>query len=80
MTDRIVVTPQMFKEVFEDDRRGALLLQFLIDKFVRPPVTEGGIDAVLKTYQRAGQRAPLDYISAMIDRANGVDPNEDQGE
>lgn len=66
------VTPEMFREVFEQHPTGALILEHLINRFTRPAVTEGGIDAVLKTYLRQGQRQPLDYILAQMNRANGV--------
>lgn len=66
------VTPQMFKEIFEDHPSGRIVLEHLIGRFVRPSVTEGGIDAVLKTYQRIGQRVPLDYIVTQLNRANGA--------
>lgn len=66
------ITPQMFKEVFEDHPVGRIILDHLIVKFTRPAVTEGGIDAVLKTYLRQGTRMPLDYIVGQINRAHGV--------
>lgn len=71
-------TPQDYADLFEVDRRGQRILEDLIARFIRPPVTDGGIDAVLKTYERLGQRKPLDYIMNQINRANGVaaDPNE----
>lgn len=70
------VTPEMFKEVFEEHPTGRLILESLIVKFTRPPVTEGGIDAVLKTYLRQGTRMPLDYIVNQINRANGLAPTQ----
>ena len=66
------VTPEMFKELFEDHPTGRLVLEALIVKFTRPAVTDGGIDAVLKTYLRQGTRMPLDYIVNQINRAHGV--------
>jgi hypothetical protein len=72
------VTPAMYKEVFEDGRTGQLVLEHLIQVFTEQAVTSGGIDAVLKTYQRMGQRRVLDFIITQINRAHGVpDP---QGE
>ena len=53
-------------------RTTGLVLDHLIVKFTRPAVTEGGIDAVLKTYMRQGTRMPLDYIVTQINRAHGV--------
>lgn len=71
-------TPDLYKQVFEDDRRGAAILEHLTQLFARPAVTEGGIDAVLKTYHRDGQRRVLEFIVGQINRANGVqDPNEE---
>ena len=66
------VEPRLFAEVFEDDRRGAAILEHLTARFAQPVVTKGGIDAVLETYRRAGQRAVLDYILNQINRAHGV--------
>jgi hypothetical protein len=66
------ITPEMYREVFEEHPTGRLVLEHLIVKFTRPAVTDGGIDAVLKTYMRQGQRAPLDYIVTQMNRANGV--------
>ena len=70
------VTPEMFREVFEEHPTGRIVLDALIRRFTRPAVTEGGIDAVLKTFLHQGQRAPLDFIVMQINRANGVQPTE----
>lgn len=75
------VTPAMFKEVFEDSRAGQLVLEKLIQVFTQPAVTDGGIDAVLKTYQRMGQRRVLDHIINQINQAHGVpEPQGDHNE
>ncbi|KXJ63015.1 hypothetical protein AXY46_03075 [Achromobacter xylosoxidans] len=75
------VEPSVYKEIFEDDRRGAAVLEDLIQRFARPPVQTGGIDAVLQTYHRLGERRVMDFIAAQINRANGVpDPNAEPGE
>lgn len=73
-------TAQDYRDLFETDKRGARILEDLILRFTRPPVTDGGIDAVLKTYDRMGQRKPLDFIVNQINRANGVAVDETQGE
>lgn len=76
-----MIDAKAYKELFEDDRRGAAILEDLIQRFARPAVQTGGIDAVLQTYHRLGERKVLDFIAAQINRANGVpDPNADQGE
>ena len=69
-------TPEDYRDLFETDRRGARILEHLARVFIRPPVTEGGIDAVLKTFTHAGQRKPLDFIVTQINRANGVREEE----
>lgn len=65
-------SPQDYKDLFETDKRGAHILEHLARIFVKGPVTDGGIDAVLKTYMHEGQRKPLDFIVNQINRANGV--------
>ncbi|MFU1927509.1 hypothetical protein ACLQ9J_04170 [Bordetella hinzii] len=75
------VEPSVYKEIFEDDRRGAAVLEDLVQRFARPQVSNGGIDAVLKTYERGGMRLVLDFITAQINRANGVpDVNAEPGD
>lgn len=65
-------SPQDYADLFEIDKRGRRILEDLIRRFVRPSVSTGGIDAVLQTYDRAGQRKPLDFIMQQINRANGA--------
>lgn len=72
-------TAQDYKDLFEVDKRGQRILDDLIRRFIRPPVSVGGIDAVLQTYDRAGQRKPLDFIMQQINRANGA-PDDNQEE
>lgn len=75
------VDPSTYREIFEDDRRGAAVLEDLVARFARPAVTSGGIDAVLQTYQRDGMRRVIDYIVSQVNRANGVpDPNAETGD
>lgn len=74
-------TPQDYKAIFEDDNRGAAILEQLLMKFRPKVVTTGGIDAVLQTYRHAAHRELLEWIVSQINRANGVpDPNADNGE
>ena len=70
------VTPELFREVFEVDKRGAAILESLITRFSQPAVTEGGIDAVLKTYERMGSTKVVHFIVGQINRANGVAPTD----
>lgn len=73
------VTPDTYLDVFERHPAGAAVLEDLIARFTQPAVTDGGIDAVLKTYQRMGQRRVLDHIINQINRAQGV-PEQTTGE
>lgn len=61
-----------YARIFEADPMGAAILEELWRVFSRAAVTEGGIDAVLKTYERAGQRNVLEFIARKINQANGV--------
>lgn len=67
-----MTTPQTYRRIFEDNADGVLILEDLIKRFSQPQVSAGGIDAVLKTYERGGMRKVLDYILGQINRANGV--------
>lgn len=73
-------TAEDYRELFETDKRGARILDDLVLRFVRPAVNKGGIDAVLQTYQRMGARELIDFIANQINRANGVQVDENQGE
>lgn len=81
MTER---TPQelaaLYHDVFDEDKRGAAILEDLVRRFTRPPVTEGGIDAVLKTYERMGMRRVVEYIVMQVNRANGVPTQQEDEE
>jgi len=70
--------PKEYAALFEDDTRGAAILEHLTLTFARPAVVKGGIDAVLETYQRDGQRRVLEFIVNQINRAHGVDVNEEE--
>lgn len=68
------VTPALFREIFETDKRGAAILEALVERFSQPAVTDGGIDAVLKTYERMGSNRVVQYIVGQINMANGATP------
>jgi hypothetical protein len=61
--------------IFEENVTGAVVFEDLFRRFAaRAKVhTQGGIDAVLKTYQDAAHREVLDYIVTRCNRARGVD-------
>lgn len=66
------VEPIVYAQLFERDAGGAAILEELVRLFARPAVSDGGIEAILKTYERAGQRKVLDFIMSKINQANGV--------
>lgn len=72
------VPPETYAAVFEADTRGAAILEELVRVFAKSAVTDGGIDAVLKTYYRAGARSVIDFLLRKIDRAHGVEPIEQE--
>lgn len=76
----IEVTPELYRAIFEQDRRGAAILEKLVQRFSRPAVTEGGIDAVLKTYSRMGEQAVVQHIVRQINLANGVNDQQENDE
>lgn len=74
---RVPVDPAAYARLFEADPEGAAILEELVVLFARPAVLEGGIDAVLKTYDRNGARRVLDFITNRINLANGVQSHDD---
>lgn len=65
------VDPRLFADVFEDDRRGAAILEHLAIRFPGKTVLKGGVDAVLQTYYHDGQRSVIDYINLQLQKAHG---------
>lgn len=64
---------QLYLDVFETDARGAAIFEDLFKRFGKGGViTDGGIDAVLKTYKGAAHRQVLDYIVRMVNAGRGV--------
>jgi hypothetical protein len=76
MSRQVDVTPELYREIFEVDKRGAAILEALIVRFSQPAVTDGGIDAVLKTYERMGSTKVVQFIVGQINRANNVAPTD----
>lgn len=65
----------VYHDIFEVDKRGAAIFEDLYHRFASKAKvhTNGGIDAVLKTYQDAAHREVIEYIVTMVNRGNGVD-------
>jgi hypothetical protein len=76
----------VFLDLFEVDRRGAEVFEVLYQRFgLSARVhTDGGIDAVLRTYRAAAHREVIDYIVMRCNRARGIvdepPPTPDQNE
>lgn len=70
--------PEVYARVFEGMPEGAQILEELVVRFHRPAVVEGGIDAILKTYQREGARKVVDFICTRINMAHGVTNYDDE--
>lgn len=73
-------TPQDYADLFEVDKRGARILEDLIQRFYRPPGKSGGIDRILDAHEFIGRRQVLDFIANQINRANGVPEDQTTGE
>ena len=74
MTDRIpdTPTPELYRQIFEIDVRGAAILEDLVRRFSKPAVTTGGIDAVLKTYLHQGENNVVQHIVRQLNKANSI--------
>lgn len=68
---------ETYRQVFEVDQRGAMLLEHMVRLFSKGAKVEGGIDAVLATYHRLGQNSVVQHIVAQINRANNVPTTEE---
>jgi hypothetical protein len=71
---------QLYRDILEHDARGQVLMEDLYQRFAAHGKvhTDGGIDAVLKTYRASAHREVIEYITRQINRGNGV--NESQPE
>jgi hypothetical protein len=64
----------LYHDLFEVDARGAVVMEDLYQRFAAHAKvhTEGGIDAVLKTYKDASKREVIDYMVRCINRHRAV--------
>jgi hypothetical protein len=72
----VEVTAELYRAIFEQDARGALILEHLVSLFSKPAVTNGGIDAILKTFLQQGEQNVVQHIVRQINRANSVGEND----
>lgn len=71
--------PHLYKAIFEDDRRGQVLLEDLQRRFcLRPDPNDFSQEGMLRGFVRTHQREVVEYIVRMINRAAGVDDAEPQ--
>lgn len=73
-----VPSPLDYKAIFEDDRRGAALLEDLTRRFAGKVYVKGGHEADRQTCYNAGQRDVVEFIVSQINRAHGVDFNQEK--
>ncbi len=71
-------TPAEYKALFEDDRRGAAILEHLTRMFASKVYVHGGHEADRETCYRAGKRDVIEFIVTQCNRAHGVDSNEEE--
>lgn len=67
-------TPELYARVFENTPDGQVILEDLVARFARQALRRGGIDAILETYGRDGERRVVEFIVAQINRAAGIVP------
>jgi len=71
--DNVPVNPELYRQVFEVDRRGAAILEQLLTMFSKGAVTNGE-NAVYKTYKNLGNQEVVQFIAGQINIANGNEP------
>jgi hypothetical protein len=69
----------IYRDIFEVDARGQAIYDDLYKRFGASAKvhTDGGIDAVLKTYKDAAQRSVIEYIVRMVNIGNGAEDVND---
>lgn len=81
MGERVtVVDAAMYMRVFEQHAEGALVLEDLVKRYARGPVYTGGIDGIRKSDHNAGARSVVEFITARLNQAHGVQDHEDHEE
>ena len=65
-------TPEDYALIFESHRVGQKILEDLIARFGHTRSHSEGIDRILDTFEKAGQRKVVDYIALQINKSHGV--------
>lgn len=64
-------------DIFEADRRGAAVFEYLTARWARSPKWEGGIDAVMANIRNVAYREVLDDLVILINQGReGESPPE----
>lgn len=71
---------ELYRQIFEVDKRGAAILEHMVTLFSKPASTTGGIDAVLKTYLHMGEHNVVQHIIKQLNRANSVPDTQENDE
>lgn len=82
MSDPSAALAELYRDLFEVDRRGIAVFDDLYRRFAASAKvhTDGGIDAVLKTYRAAAHREVIEHIVRQVNRHKGVnDSPTDEG-
>lgn len=71
-------TPEDYALIFETNKIGQRILDDLIKRFAYESSNHtDGLSRILNTFEEKGSRRPIDFIVLQINRANGVNDNED---
>lgn len=70
-------TPKDYADLFEEDRRGAAILEHLTRMFAGKVYVKGGQEADRETCYNAGKRDVIEFIVTQCNRAHGVDANQE---
>lgn len=63
----------LYRQIFEEDKRGQLLLEDLMARFVRKPnPNDFTQEGMLRTFVQTHQREVVEYIVRQINQAHGV--------
>ncbi len=73
-----IADPAMYARVFEGHHEGALILEDLTRRFGGALFVKGGEEGRRQTDFNLGRRSVLDHIISMVNRANDVDPPDDE--
>lgn len=72
---------RLYREIFEDDKRGQVLLEDLMKRYVRKPnPNDFTQEGMLRTFVQTHQREVVEYIVRQINAAHDVPDITPEGE